>query len=92
VVEGQLIRMKVSSTRVKAEHDDLAAAARRTGVPLRELGQRAEAAWLAGHEPLPVGGGDADQGSGTGSTPLPGRSVEPSPERVGGAVGDDGPA
>jgi len=47
VIEGQLIRVKESADRVKAEHDDVAAAARRTGLPLREVGLRAEAAWLA---------------------------------------------
>jgi hypothetical protein len=49
VVDGQLIRVKVSADRVKAEHDDLAAAARRTGMSLRELGVRAESAWMAEH-------------------------------------------
>ena len=50
VVDGQLIRVKVGAGRVKAEHDDVAAAARRTGRPLRELGLRAEATWLAEQE------------------------------------------
>ena len=45
VVDGQPIRMKASADRVKAEHDDVAAAARRTGRPLREVAFRAEAAW-----------------------------------------------
>jgi uncharacterized protein (DUF111 family) len=45
VVDGQLIRIKASAARAKAEHDDVAAAARRTGQPLRELAFRAEAAW-----------------------------------------------
>ena len=44
-IDGQLIRIKVSAGRVKAEHDDVALAARRTGQPLRELAQRAEALW-----------------------------------------------
>ena len=92
VVEGQLIRMKVSSARVKAEHDDLAAAARRTGLPLRELGQRAQAVWLAEHGQPTVGGVGGDQGFGTVSTPVPGMPSDASPEHVGGAVGDDGPA
>jgi uncharacterized protein (TIGR00299 family) protein len=56
VVDGQLIRVKVSADRVKAEHDDVAAAARRTGLPLRELALRAEFAWTAEH---PRGTGDA---------------------------------
>jgi len=49
VVEGQLIRIKVGGGRVKAEHDDVAAAARRTGVPLRELASLAEVTWAAEH-------------------------------------------
>jgi uncharacterized protein (DUF111 family) len=49
VVDGQLIRVKVGAGRVKAEHDDVAAAARRTGRPLRELALLAEASWLEAH-------------------------------------------
>ena len=45
VVDGQMIRMKASAARVKAEHDDVVAAARRTGRPLREVAFRAEATW-----------------------------------------------
>jgi uncharacterized protein (TIGR00299 family) protein len=44
-VEGVPIRVKVSAGRVKVEHDDAARAARRTGLPLREVLSRAEAAW-----------------------------------------------
>ena len=44
-IEGQLIRLKVSAAGVKAEHDDVARAARRTGMPLREVAFRAEALW-----------------------------------------------
>jgi len=44
-VEGNLIRMKVSPGRVKAEHDDVARAARRIGQTLREVAFRAETAW-----------------------------------------------
>lgn len=62
VVEGQLIRLKVGGGRVKAEHDDVAAAARRTGVALRELALRAEAQWLDAHRdedgPRPTSGSD----------------------------------
>jgi uncharacterized protein (TIGR00299 family) protein len=44
-VDGNLIRMKVSAGRVKAEHDDVARAARRSGQTLREVAFRAETAW-----------------------------------------------
>ena len=44
-VEGVPIRVKVSAGRVKVEHDDAARAARRTGLPLRQVLARAEAAW-----------------------------------------------
>jgi len=45
MVDGQLIRVKISAVRAKAEHDDVVAAARRLGLPLREVAFRAEAAW-----------------------------------------------
>jgi uncharacterized protein (TIGR00299 family) protein len=45
MVDGNLIRMKVSPGRVKAEHDDVARAARRNGQTLREVAFRAETAW-----------------------------------------------
>jgi pyridinium-3,5-bisthiocarboxylic acid mononucleotide nickel chelatase len=48
-VGGQLIRIKVSTARIKAEHEDVAAAARRTGQSLREVAFRAEAMWRAEH-------------------------------------------
>ena len=41
---GEPIRVKVGAGRVKAEHDDAAAAATRLGLPLREVLRRAEAA------------------------------------------------
>jgi uncharacterized protein (TIGR00299 family) protein len=44
-VEGLPVRVKVSTGRVKVEHDDAARAARRTGLPLREVLSRAEEAW-----------------------------------------------
>jgi pyridinium-3,5-bisthiocarboxylic acid mononucleotide nickel chelatase len=50
-IDGQSIRIKVSPTGVKAEHDDVAAIARRTGESLRDLARRAESEWLAGHAP-----------------------------------------
>lgn len=44
-VGGVPVRVKVSAGRVKIEHDDAARAARRTGLPLREVVSRAEEAW-----------------------------------------------
>ncbi len=46
-VDGNLIRVKVATETVKAEHDDVARAARATGRPLREIASRAEALWRA---------------------------------------------
>lgn len=45
VVDGHKIRVKVAPHRVKAEHDDAADIARRTGRPVAEVAARAEAAW-----------------------------------------------
>ena len=47
-VDGQLIRLKVGADRVKAEYEDVARAARRTGEPVRDLARRAEALWWSG--------------------------------------------
>ncbi|HEX7275887.1 MAG TPA: nickel pincer cofactor biosynthesis protein LarC, partial [Acidimicrobiales bacterium] len=44
-VDGLPVRVKVSAGRVKPEHDDALRVARRTGVPLREVLNRAEVAW-----------------------------------------------
>jgi pyridinium-3,5-bisthiocarboxylic acid mononucleotide nickel chelatase len=49
-IDGQLIRIKVSAGRVKAEHDDVALAARRTGQALREVAFRAEALWRSNQQ------------------------------------------
>jgi hypothetical protein len=73
VVDGHLIRVKVGAGRVKAEHDDVAAAARRSGLPLRELAHRAEAAWMADHDNGQ--GGDGDDVTG-GADPTPIRSAD----------------
>jgi len=48
-VGGVPVRVKVSAGRVKVEHDDAARAARRTGIPLREVLSIAEASWRASH-------------------------------------------
>jgi len=44
-VGGMPVRVKVGAGRVKVEHEDAARAARRTGLPLREVVSRAEEAW-----------------------------------------------
>lgn len=46
-VQGFPVRVKVGPGRVKVEHDDALRAARRTGLPAREVVSRAEAAWRA---------------------------------------------
>jgi pyridinium-3,5-bisthiocarboxylic acid mononucleotide nickel chelatase len=57
-VEGLPVRVKVSVGRVKVEHDDAARAARRTGLPLREVVARAEAAWRRRQDHDAPGPGD----------------------------------
>jgi len=44
-IDGQMIRVKVAAGKVKAEYEDVAQAARRTGASVRELSFRAEARW-----------------------------------------------
>jgi hypothetical protein len=46
-IDGERVRVKVGAGRVKVEHDDAAAAARRLGRPLGEIVARAETAWRA---------------------------------------------
>ena len=48
-VDGHTIRIKSSPGRVKAEFDDVAQAARDTGLSLRIIAARAEAAWRSEH-------------------------------------------
>ena len=57
-VEGLPVRVKVSVGRIKVEHDDAARAARRTGLPLREVVARAEAAWRRRQDRDASGPGD----------------------------------
>jgi uncharacterized protein (TIGR00299 family) protein len=57
-VDGLPVRVKVSVGRVKVEHDDAARAARRMGLPLREVVARAEAAWRRRQSEDPSGPGD----------------------------------
>ncbi len=45
LVEGHELRVKVTTGRVKVEHDDAAAVAAATGLPLREVVSMAEEAW-----------------------------------------------
>jgi uncharacterized protein (TIGR00299 family) protein len=54
-VEGLPVRVKVSAGRLKVEHDDAARAARRTGLPLREVVTRAELAWHRRQGETPLG-------------------------------------
>ncbi len=48
-VDGMTVRMKVTQGRAKAEFDDVAAVARKTGGTLHEVASRAEEAWRTGH-------------------------------------------
>ncbi len=70
VVEGQMIRVKVAPGKVKAEYEDVALAARRTGQSIRELSFRAEARWReqrgAGGDDGPGGGGGLGGSGGAG--------------------------
>ncbi|MEW6155393.1 MAG: nickel pincer cofactor biosynthesis protein LarC [Actinomycetota bacterium] len=54
-IEGLPVRVKVSAGRVKVEHSDAARAARRAGLPLREVLSRAEEAWRARTSGSPSG-------------------------------------
>jgi hypothetical protein len=56
-VAGLAVRVKVSPGRVKVEHDDAARAARRAGLPLREVVSQAEAE-VRRLQPRTVGGGN----------------------------------
>jgi hypothetical protein len=49
LVDGLAVRVKVSPGRVKAEYDDAAKVARRTGRPLREVFSLADGAWRRDH-------------------------------------------
>jgi uncharacterized protein (DUF111 family) len=50
--------VKISAGRIKVEHDDAARAARRSGLPLREVMGRAEAAWRRRQVEVPSGPAD----------------------------------
>jgi pyridinium-3,5-bisthiocarboxylic acid mononucleotide nickel chelatase len=68
-VEGLPVRVKVSAGRVKVEHDDAVRAARRIGVPVREVISLAEEAWRRGRRsdgpPHDHRGGDDGTGDDT---------------------------
>ena len=57
-VDGVPVRVKVSVGRVKIEHDDAVRAARRSGLPLREVVARAEASWRRHQGEGPRGPGE----------------------------------
>jgi pyridinium-3,5-bisthiocarboxylic acid mononucleotide nickel chelatase len=62
-IDGQLIRVKVSVGRIKAEFEDVARAARRTGQSLREIAFRAEALWRTEHGRLGMTRSNGSDGS-----------------------------
>jgi uncharacterized protein (TIGR00299 family) protein len=66
-VEGVPVRVKVSPGRAKVEHDDAVRVARRSGLPLREVVSRAEAAWRRRQA-------TRGPGTGPGSGPGPGEA------------------
>jgi uncharacterized protein (DUF111 family) len=70
-VEGVPVRVKVSPGRAKVEHDDAVRAARRSGLPLREVVSRAEAAWRRRQATRGPGAGP---GTGPGPGPGPGQA------------------
>jgi uncharacterized protein (DUF111 family) len=87
-IDGQLIRVKVSPDRIKAEHDDVARAARRTGLPLREVAFRAEALWRSvqgGPRMAPPEGDGAVDEKVTGVTPNGGNPSAPGTVSLDGA-------
>jgi uncharacterized protein (DUF111 family) len=53
IVDGIRVRMKVTSGRAKAEFDDVAAVAAKTGASLHEVSSRAEEAWRVARRPAP---------------------------------------
>ena len=55
-VDGITVRMKVAHGRAKAEFDDVALVATKTGATLHEVSSRAEEAWRASRRPTPRSG------------------------------------
>jgi uncharacterized protein (DUF111 family) len=56
-VEGLPVRIKRTALRIKVEYEDAARVARRTGLPLREVVSRAEAAARSAEQPTTPGDG-----------------------------------
>jgi hypothetical protein len=54
MVDGMTVHMKVSDGRAKAEFEDVAAVAAKTGASLQEVSSRAEEAWRAARRPPPT--------------------------------------
>ena len=81
-IDGQLIRIKVSAGRVKAEYEDVALAARRTGQPLAGSG-------LPGRGPL-AGRSTAGRMRTEGTAPVSdwSRSASTGPRRIDGRIGN----
>jgi pyridinium-3,5-bisthiocarboxylic acid mononucleotide nickel chelatase len=63
-LDGQMIRIKVSAGRIKAEYEDVALASRRTGQSLREVAFRAEALWRTEHAAIDAMRSEQDDGGG----------------------------
>ena len=61
-LDGQMIRVKVSAGRIKAEYEDVARASRRTGQSLREVAFRAESLWRAEHGAIAAVRSEPDDG------------------------------
>ncbi len=76
-LDGQLVRVKVSAGRVKAEYEDVARVARRSGRPLREVAARAEELWRNGrHDPGLTGLSSKAGDGGPGGTIAPGPAAD----------------
>jgi uncharacterized protein (DUF111 family) len=91
-IDGQVIRLKVSAGRVKAEHDDVALAARRAGTSLREMAFRAEELWrsLQSGPRMALTGEDSSVDSATHAQPIRlSSSPSPSSSDVTGDGSDD---
>jgi hypothetical protein len=94
-IDGQLIRVKISADRIKAEFEDVARAARRTGQSLREIAFRAEALWRTEHGRPGMtrsngsDGSDGSIGIAKGNRSTPGRSSPAPPSSAPGGGEDD---